>query len=190
MSQCVSRNFPGIFGIFRIFFVALLIYLDISGFIFAQENISKKAKNISFLLGRARRPDPHQRRPSNGPTQLRPASLSRGRRQVGATCHPPPPVAPSPTRSRVRAASRPCALLDMGPHAEAASGPYKTGAPPLFKSFPQNPSPKPGAATVNPRTRRRCRSPRWPSFRRREAPLELRKKVRRTMVPLEPVLSP
>jgi hypothetical protein len=42
MSQRVSRNFPGILGIFRIFFVALLIYLDISGFIFAQENISKK----------------------------------------------------------------------------------------------------------------------------------------------------
>jgi hypothetical protein len=151
----------------------------------------KKQKNISFLLGRARRPDPHQCRPSNGPTQLRPVSLSRGRRQVGATCHPPPPVAPSPTRSRVCAASRPCALLAMGPHAEAASGPYKTGAPPPSSSpSPQNLSPKPGAATVNPRTRHRCRSPRWPSFRRREAPLELRKKVRRTMVPLELELVP
>jgi hypothetical protein len=45
MSQRVSRNFPRIFGIFRIFSVALLIYLDISGFIFAQENISKKEKH-------------------------------------------------------------------------------------------------------------------------------------------------
>jgi hypothetical protein len=46
MSQCVSRNFPGIFGIFRIFSVALLIYLNISEFIFAQENISKKEKTF------------------------------------------------------------------------------------------------------------------------------------------------
>jgi hypothetical protein len=49
MSQRVSRNFPGIFGIFGIFFVALMIYLDISGFIFAQENISKR--NIPILPG-------------------------------------------------------------------------------------------------------------------------------------------
>jgi hypothetical protein len=62
MSQCVSRNCPGIFGIFRIFSMALLIYLDISGFIFAQENIPKKT--FLFYLGRARRPDPHPLRPS------------------------------------------------------------------------------------------------------------------------------
>jgi hypothetical protein len=49
MSQCVSGNFPGIFGIFRIFSVTLLIYLDISGFIFAQENISKKEKEKTYL---------------------------------------------------------------------------------------------------------------------------------------------
>jgi hypothetical protein len=53
MSQRVSRNFPGIFGIFRIFSVALLIYLDISRFIFAQENISKKKKNIPILPGQS-----------------------------------------------------------------------------------------------------------------------------------------
>jgi hypothetical protein len=33
-------------GFFRIFSVDLLIYIDISGFIFAQENISKIRKNI------------------------------------------------------------------------------------------------------------------------------------------------
>jgi hypothetical protein len=49
MSQCVSGNFSGIFEIIRIFSVALLIYLDISGFIFAQENISKKEKEKTFL---------------------------------------------------------------------------------------------------------------------------------------------
>jgi hypothetical protein len=40
MLQSVSGNSFGSFGNFRIFFVALLIYLDISGLIFAQENIS------------------------------------------------------------------------------------------------------------------------------------------------------
>jgi hypothetical protein len=49
------------FGIFRIFSVALLIYLDISGFIFAQENISKKKeKNKTF---------PSTRAEPEGPTQ-------------------------------------------------------------------------------------------------------------------------
>jgi hypothetical protein len=43
---------------FRIFFVALSIYLDISGSIFAQENISKKTKLYPSLPGRAQRPDP------------------------------------------------------------------------------------------------------------------------------------
>jgi hypothetical protein len=50
MSQCVSLNFPGIFGIFRIFSVTLLIYLDISRFIFAQENISKKKKKENIPI--------------------------------------------------------------------------------------------------------------------------------------------
>jgi hypothetical protein len=44
MSQSTSGNFPRIFGSFRIFSVTLLSYLDISGFIFAQENISEKEK--------------------------------------------------------------------------------------------------------------------------------------------------
>jgi hypothetical protein len=70
MSQRVSRNFPGIFGIFRIFSVALLIYLNISGFIFAQENIlKKKRKTFLFYLGRARRLDPVRFGPAVGPRE-------------------------------------------------------------------------------------------------------------------------
>jgi hypothetical protein len=38
-------------GFFRIFSVDLLIYIDISGFIFAQENISKIRKKHSYLTG-------------------------------------------------------------------------------------------------------------------------------------------
>jgi hypothetical protein len=69
MSQRVSRNFPGIFGIFRIFSVPLLIYLDISRFIFAQENISKKRKIFLFYLGRAPRLDPVRFGPAAGPRE-------------------------------------------------------------------------------------------------------------------------
>jgi hypothetical protein len=69
MSQRVSKNFPRIFGIFRIFSVSLLIYLDISGFIFAQENISKKRKTFPFYLGRARRLDPVRFGPALGPRE-------------------------------------------------------------------------------------------------------------------------
>jgi hypothetical protein len=59
MLQSVSGNSFGSFGNFRIFFVALLIYLDISGLIFAQENISlKKKKSNPILFGRARGLDP------------------------------------------------------------------------------------------------------------------------------------
>jgi hypothetical protein len=75
MSQCVSRNFPGIFGLFRIFSVALLIYLDIFGFIFAQENISKK----TFLSTWAE---------PRGPT--RSASARAGPASGPAAAHPGP----------------------------------------------------------------------------------------------------
>jgi hypothetical protein len=54
---------------FRTFFVALLIYLGISRFIFAQENISKKRKIIPFLPGRARMPDPYPPGPTIKPTR-------------------------------------------------------------------------------------------------------------------------
>jgi hypothetical protein len=49
---------------------------------------------------------------SSGPTSahhrsVSHAPLSRGYRQVGGTCHPPPSVAPSRTRAWVRAARFP-----------------------------------------------------------------------------------
>jgi hypothetical protein len=69
MSQCVSGNFPGFFGIFRIFFVALLIYLDISGFIFAQENISKQRKEKPSYSTWAEPEGPTQSTPAQPPTR-------------------------------------------------------------------------------------------------------------------------
>jgi hypothetical protein len=83
MSRCVSRNFPGICGIFRIFFVALLIYLDISGFIFAQENILKK--NIPLPEG----PTPIR---SAQPSSPREAHLGHCRQAQQATRPPPRPT--------------------------------------------------------------------------------------------------
>jgi hypothetical protein len=97
MSQRVSKDFPGIFGIFRIFSVALMIYLDISGFIFAQENISKKT--FLFYLGRARRLDPVRFGPAAGPREpiraRQPRLASRSHRHPSA-CVPHTPGAPPP----------------------------------------------------------------------------------------------
>jgi hypothetical protein len=68
MSQCVSSNFPGIFGVFRIFSVALMIYLDISRLFFAQANISEKTNLILLYWDEPEGPTlsgPH--RPSRRP---------------------------------------------------------------------------------------------------------------------------
>jgi hypothetical protein len=65
ISQSISGNFPGIFGIFRIFSMTLLIYLDISGFIFFRKIFRKKT--FLFYLGRARRLDPVHFGPAAGP---------------------------------------------------------------------------------------------------------------------------
>jgi hypothetical protein len=81
MSQCVSLNFPGIFGIFRIFSVTLLIYLDISRFIFAQENISKKKKKKHpYLAGSSpwARPAPALAQPSARPKRIEARQSRRG----------------------------------------------------------------------------------------------------------------
>jgi hypothetical protein len=56
--------------------------------------------------------------------------------------------------------------------------PIKSAPPPSSSLSPQNSSPKPGAATANPRAHRRRRSPAPPPIRQREAPLEHPKEVR------------
>jgi hypothetical protein len=67
-----------------------------------------------------------------GPTALSPPPFARGRRQVGATCHPPPSVAPSRNRPELGLAPH-AALLALGPHAKAPLGLFKAqtcAAPP------------------------------------------------------------
>jgi hypothetical protein len=124
MSQCGTRNFPGIFGILEYFSMALVIYLDISGFTFAQENISKKTKKetILFYLGRARRPDPVQPGPavdSNRPAKPSPLPLPLPR-------GPRPSSWSVPSRSRrIPAALQPRTPLHLGPHAKASLGLFK-----------------------------------------------------------------
>jgi hypothetical protein len=132
-----------------------------------------------------------QRQPSSGPTQLRPVPLSRGRRQVGATCHPPPSVAPSqnPTRARARA----CAWC-FWPWARTPRPPsaYLAPSTPVRLAFsPETLVPKPSCAAPS-RTlvrRRRRRSPAPPPLRRREASREQRKKVRNPPVLFVRVLT-
>jgi hypothetical protein len=72
-------NFPGIFGIFRKFSVALLIYLDISGFIFAQENILNKK---TFLSNWAEPMGPTQPAPAQSQAWPGP-SATRGQGRQG-----------------------------------------------------------------------------------------------------------
>jgi hypothetical protein len=137
MSTCVSRNFSGIFEIIRIFSVALLIYLDISGFIFAQENISKKGKekNISFCLGRARRPDPHPLRPSAAhlAAHLLQSLTGGGHLSSPTSGRTEPHPSSGLSRATPRVAPR------LGPHAKAASlGIFKPHHHLLLAPFREN----------------------------------------------------
>jgi hypothetical protein len=63
-------------GVFRIFSVALLIYLDISGLFFAQENISKKKQILSFWTGPSPKARPY---PVCFGLAVGPAEAHRGR---------------------------------------------------------------------------------------------------------------
>jgi hypothetical protein len=89
---------------FRIFSMALLIYLDISGFILAQENISKK--NIPIYLSRARSPDPVRISP-RWPC-LRPGRSPSG--PIGSRRPPPHCV----LGVRARGSGRLCPYLSRG----------------------------------------------------------------------------
>jgi hypothetical protein len=122
MSQWVSENFPGIFGIFRIFSVALLIYLDISGFIFAQEIFKKTKQNHPILPGPSPKARPSLPRPRRRPA---PAQARIPRPPLAVTDRWGPPVIPHlrslrphPSSGSSRAAPR--AASRLGPHAKAA----------------------------------------------------------------------
>jgi hypothetical protein len=66
MLQSISRNFPGIFGIFWVFFVPLNIFWAFPRFVFALKNISKK--NLPYRIGPSQKPDP-TRSAHTGPTR-------------------------------------------------------------------------------------------------------------------------
>jgi hypothetical protein len=84
------------FEIFRVFFVALSIYLDKSGFIFAQEKYFEK--NISYLTGPSPEARPSSPRPARAGLAAWPggAHPATGQRPTAAWPWPPPWLAPVP----------------------------------------------------------------------------------------------
>jgi hypothetical protein len=131
MSQCVSRNFPGIFGVFRIFSVALLIYLDISGLFFAQENILKKTNLILLDWAEPEGPTPSgpprpSRRPGRSPSRPGSHGQARPGRRLSASVPGTLGLAVAPYKGR---SSRPRAR----PSCSAASTRPCCAAPPAAR---------------------------------------------------------
>jgi hypothetical protein len=79
--------FPGIFGIFWVFFVPLNIFWAFPGFVIALKNISKKRKSTG--LGRARgltQPAPPRPRARQGPSRGLASWPGRRRRPLALAC--------------------------------------------------------------------------------------------------------
>jgi hypothetical protein len=133
--------------------VALLIYLDISGFIFVQENISKKTFLSSWAEPEGRpAPAPAQQWPNAAAARAPLPRLPTS----GGHLSPPPPVAPSRTRARVRAAPCPAPLssLDRTPRPPPSGflSPAATSSLPLSRNpsrrAPTPPSPNPSSTAA------------------------------------------
>jgi hypothetical protein len=103
MLQSSSENFPGIFGIFWVFFVPLNIFWAFPRFVFALKNISEKKLILPYWVEPKARPV--SLRP--GPT-CRPAQGPSGHRPEAAAAWTAPPPG-TQARVPIKGAAAPAA---------------------------------------------------------------------------------